>query len=1453
MKNTFSVPLVSLAGRAFRLLTVVWLAFLALSAPAALVSFVITNQMTGLPDTNSILIQGLNPNANADGSYNSIGLPFRVFPPCATNLYHGIYIASNKFIVQNMAGPGMPGSQGGIIFAVDNTTNAYSFLRYPQSGYGVANWYVGISSANGTNGINTGITNGVLTIDGSGITASVSSNGIVGALGYLPPSLPVVTNTEAAYIAAQGLASSNYTTAQILASNIIVQSNIASTNSATLQTVTNFVLSSIAASNSQVLSAIASTNLANLTTTTNFVLSSIASSNAQIQLNISATNYSNLAITTNLVINASNNTVANLNSTIYAASNGAVASGIVLLTAGTNAVNAGLFAASNTLAANAQYSLSVSNSAQSAALTASNVYLVGVINTSSNAGQNFTLSVSNQTATALSYAIGASNRTTSNLGVIVVVSNAAFGAQAYAQGVSNLWISGSNNFLGIINASSNAAIVSAQAGTAGSQSVLSNYVFSALASSNLAQVALVNQASNQNSAYSSSISNTLLNSVVASNSAGNLYTLGVSNLVVNNFAFGKGVSNSLVAGTNTLALWSLDQIQASNAAVASVASANLNSASNYLSTNLNATIASSAFGSAVLATNLSGVERAAMVLTNILSINQASNTAQAITIASNFLQNLQYAFGTNWVSTNIAAQMVVSNFNLLAITTNLNSSLSNNLLSVIATNFINSTNYSASLQTNFITTGTNYIGLSYGSSCNGTYQQATATTWTNYYQPEFSILLSGGNYYAKSNGVTYYAFSSIPGTGSLVGGLSPAPSIYWGRLVNLNGQLLAGWGITNQSGGGSVSTNGLATTNYVISSIMTATNGLGAVPTNGAVTGQFYEYGSGWVGISTGTGITTNYGGPVSLQFPLNVLRGTNSIFTNSTLSGTFYGNGTGITNVYYTNVLGSPVTSNFITAAQGTNIANNQIIAQRAITNGALMNFSSGNIGSDVAGNMWVTNINNNANLYAQTATFGNNSQYGFGNLGVAFFSTGIGFFPTADVTITPYPEKLGANGEAYFATNLVHIYTNGTVQAVQFKDTSGTLPPSNLILTNGSAGFAVGGITNASSNWQINPDGSASFEGNNFTIGTFGNVSLNDLTINGAIQGAVVLSNNIVSVNVGTVIGSIPGGQISGAVAVAAASTTAVFSTNAKVATNLVSGASITNAALIGTATYNGAQVLTNGAAIQATNTLIAAAIVGTITNTLATIGALPTVNGVPVLTNSTGGAASTNVLAFQAATIQITNSLILTNVSGTTNNWIYTSAGVTNNGPLTVNGLVNVTGGFSSLQGTFTIGGGGVSGAQWNNTGCTWNNSLFMNNNLIYGLYGNTPSAIGFFAAQGAWVCRTNFQALSLTATNGATIGNPSIATAITNMQVVTFTPIAISTLLSGTQTQQVLSVSQVTTNRTAIQIMPAQDWPAAGALVASTITNNGSIWITYTAIGATFNYSTTSPWHLILTQY
>lgn len=494
---TFQFPVRFLAGMTHRLLPVVILALLSLRLSAANVSFVVTNQMTGQPDTNAISVQALNPNANADGSYNSIGLPVWVLPPYVwTNMYQGTWLASNSFICQAYNGPGVIGSSQGIIFAVDNTTNSYSFLRYPVSGYNVMNWFTGLVNIVGTNGFTVGVTNGIAYLDGSAFTPVLSSNGIVTALTFVPASLLQATNASLSGILAQGLASTNFT---LSTSNSLAQLIAITTNGVTLPTVTNIIQSLVSASNNVTLGNIASTNTANL------------------------------VITTNLVNAASNSLSGILLGTINTASNAAVSAAGVNLGAGTNAVLAQIYNSSNAIAANAQFALSASNLVYQAQMLASNVLQMNALVNASNGLAASTASLSNLVAANQQYSIGVSNNDRSTLGLAVVASNNAVNANFHSIGVSNLWIAGSNNLAASILTSSNGAVGAAVAGVPPVIANASNNIMAQLVLTNNSLVAQINNASNQNAGYSLNLSNILGAAIVGSNNAANLYTLGVSN------------------------------------------------------------------------------------------------------------------------------------------------------------------------------------------------------------------------------------------------------------------------------------------------------------------------------------------------------------------------------------------------------------------------------------------------------------------------------------------------------------------------------------------------------------------------------------------------------------------------------------------------------------------------------------------------------------------------------------------------------------------------------------------------------------------------------------------------------------------------------------------------------------------------------------------------------------
>lgn len=169
---------------------------LAFCSNAAPVTFTMTNSI-GQADTNAIRLTQVNPHANADGSFQSVGVPFRITPNASgfvqTNLPSGTWLASNAFIVSTFSQPGAGGSLQGVLFNVDNTQNTNPFTRYLRSGYNIYNWYLGITGIGGTNGfiIQTN-GDGTITLDGSGFAPTVPQ--ITNALGFLPLTPQQTTN-----------------------------------------------------------------------------------------------------------------------------------------------------------------------------------------------------------------------------------------------------------------------------------------------------------------------------------------------------------------------------------------------------------------------------------------------------------------------------------------------------------------------------------------------------------------------------------------------------------------------------------------------------------------------------------------------------------------------------------------------------------------------------------------------------------------------------------------------------------------------------------------------------------------------------------------------------------------------------------------------------------------------------------------------------------------------------------------------------------------------------------------------------------------------------------------------------------------------------------------------------------------------------------------------------------
>lgn len=163
---------------------------------ADIITFTMTNIVTGLPDTNAIILNPLLPEVGASGQYYTAGLPVLLNPNASgfvqTTQYAGFWNANNQFISRNWTGAGSPGSFSGVSFAVlsNGTSSTYPFTQYPLSGSSgganVFNLYSGILAVHGINGIAASTIAGVVTIDGAGFTATITYASITNGLGYIP-------------------------------------------------------------------------------------------------------------------------------------------------------------------------------------------------------------------------------------------------------------------------------------------------------------------------------------------------------------------------------------------------------------------------------------------------------------------------------------------------------------------------------------------------------------------------------------------------------------------------------------------------------------------------------------------------------------------------------------------------------------------------------------------------------------------------------------------------------------------------------------------------------------------------------------------------------------------------------------------------------------------------------------------------------------------------------------------------------------------------------------------------------------------------------------------------------------------------------------------------------------------------------------------------------------------
>jgi len=208
----------------------------------------------------------------------------------------------------------------------------------------------------------------------------------------------------------------------------------------------------------------------------------------------------------------------------------------------------------------------------------------------------------------------------------------------------------------------------------------------------------------------------------------------------------------------------------------------------------------------VTATATNGLATTNFVLSTLINSNanfatfatvSASNTANLV-ITTNFV--IASTNGGNIVFTN-SPQFTMAITNVSAL--------------MPVTNGLAQGWFGFGTKTNFLLT-TNIVSIiGGGSPVEGTYLNGTNT-----FNHSLTIVLSGGNYYIQSNGVSLYQSANIV-TWTLVSGVNPPPQGAWGTSWHMNGTVLRGfvtstnltWQITNTIANMTI----LANTNFVLS------------------------------------------------------------------------------------------------------------------------------------------------------------------------------------------------------------------------------------------------------------------------------------------------------------------------------------------------------------------------------------------------------------------------------------------------------------------------------------------------------------------------------------------------------------------------------------------------------------------------------------------------------------
>jgi hypothetical protein len=251
----------------------------------------------------------------------------------------------------------------------------------------------------------------------------------------------------------------------------------------------------------------------------------------------------------------------------------------------------------------------------------------------------------------------------------------------------------------------------------------------------------------------------------------------------------------------------------------------------------------------------------AMSTTNTANLTITTNLVLASGLASTNYANVVGLASTNltlstsnFLSTNGLAQLKATNDAILATMNSLIGASTNGVFvsstNGIATRLSVNGNLNLGSKTNFLIS-TNIIGIiGSGSSMDGTYlTEPYETVWTNTVNSTNKIILSGGNYYIQSNGVSMYQSSNAV-VWTLVNGIAPAPSGAFGSYWDMNGVFVQGfvtstniyWQITNAIATLSPTNSG---TNFVLTGAVQGwtTNNMLSTSTTNTIIALIAQYG----------------------------------------------------------------------------------------------------------------------------------------------------------------------------------------------------------------------------------------------------------------------------------------------------------------------------------------------------------------------------------------------------------------------------------------------------------------------------------------------------------------------------------------------------------------------------------------------------------------------------------